>query len=176
MWDLCAPLSYSRWRCSWHHHMLHNSGRAQKLPGKQQEDNYPLLRRPRTLLPHSCMPPASAFGCSDTSASNRQPQRLKRIQGDTDNQAIQFYPWLSRERSCTSGNTGYSTEISITVNSCWSGVALSTWLWQTPAQGSSSQPQYCSWLLPQWRCCSLSDVRVKCWGRNLDAHRASSAV
>lgn len=90
--------------------------------------------------------------------------------------AIQFYPWLSRERSCTSGNTGYSTEISITVNSCWSGVALSTWLWQTPAQGSSSQPQYCWWLLPQWRCCSLSDVRVKCWGRNLDAHRASSAV
>lgn len=42
-----------------------------------------------TCLPFpysSCMPPASAFGCSDTSASNRQPQRLKRIQGDTDNQ------------------------------------------------------------------------------------------
>ncbi|XP_052552627.1 cyclin-dependent kinase inhibitor 3 isoform X4 [Tympanuchus pallidicinctus] len=44
------------------------------------------LESNRKTIIHSCMPPASAFGCGDTSASNRQPQRIKGISGDTDSQ------------------------------------------------------------------------------------------
>ncbi|XP_069713025.1 cyclin-dependent kinase inhibitor 3 isoform X2 [Phaenicophaeus curvirostris] len=48
-----------------------------------------------------------ASGCAGTSASDRQRQKPQRTWGDTDHQAIQLPPRLSREPSCTSGNKGY---------------------------------------------------------------------
>lgn len=76
--------------------------------------------------------------------------------------AIQLYPWLPRECSCTAGSTGYSTEVGVTVNVCWSGfvcvAVANTWTRQLIP---TSVPACCCCL-----CATTArfQMRVKCWG------------